>query len=142
MSTTYPNLDQILKAHAILRQLGDYDTSIVGAVGEVYAQDVLKMEKAGRGQAGYDGIIGNKRVSVKTKESDKPGRYVELSEKSRGDVDELLIVMLCSDGRIVHYGPIPISQLADRFAKGPRIPVSHVEKKLALPPQDLGIRWK
>jgi hypothetical protein len=47
MSTSYPNLDQILKAHAILRQFGDYDTSIVGAVGEVYAQDVLKMEKAG-----------------------------------------------------------------------------------------------
>ena len=59
-------LVKVLEAHAMLRDLGNYDTSIVGAVGEIYAEVVLGMKKAERGQKGFDGIIKRRRVSVKS----------------------------------------------------------------------------
>ena len=40
-----------------LRELGDYDTSISGAIGEIYAEEVLGMVKADKGTKGIDGHI-------------------------------------------------------------------------------------
>lgn len=141
MSTTYPKLSRILEAYRILSDLGDYDTSIVGAIAEIYAEEVCGMKKAPRGQVGHDGVISERRVSVKGKESDKPGRYVALSESQRANADDILIVVLCDDGRIIHYGPFPIDLFQDVFDETDRLPIRKVEERGVMP-TDLGVRWK
>lgn len=141
MSTSYPKLSRILDAYRILSDLGDYDTSIAGAVAEIYAEEVCSMVKAARGQAGHDGVIGTRRVSVKGKESDRPGRYVALTEPQRANADDILIVVLCDDGRIVHYGPFPIDQFQDVFDATDRLPIKKIEER-GIMPIDCGVLWK
>ena len=62
-------LELILEAKAILRKCGNYDTSIAGAIGEIYAEEKLGMVKAKKGEKGYDSILNGKKLQVKTKES-------------------------------------------------------------------------
>ena len=104
-------LVKVLEALAILHDLGDYDTTIVGAVGEIYAEVVFKMKKADRGQKGFDGTINGRTVSVKAKESDKKGRYVTVPLKHRELVDQLLVVVLKENGQFEHYGPVDICKI-------------------------------
>jgi hypothetical protein len=61
-------LKKMMEAFKLLRECGDYDTSISGAVGEVYAEDVLGMDKSERGMDGIDGWINGRSVQIKTKE--------------------------------------------------------------------------
>ena len=50
------------------KELGDYDTTIAGAIGEVYAEVKLGLRKAPRGTKGIDGWINERGVSIKTKD--------------------------------------------------------------------------
>ena len=59
-------LQKMMEAFKLLRECGNYDTSISGAVGEVYAEDVLGMDKSERGMDGIDGWINGRSVQVKT----------------------------------------------------------------------------
>lgn len=113
-------LTQILRLRADLKRLGNYDTSIAGAVGEIYAEEILGMEKAPRGTAGFDGFIGGRRVSVKSKEErDRPPSqtYVAVGEKHVDLIDDLLIVILVENSLPTHLGPVPIKDLAGRKTK-------------------------
>ena len=50
----------------LMKALEGYDTGCVGALGEIYAEEVLGMEKATRGEKAIDGYINGRSVSVKT----------------------------------------------------------------------------
>lgn len=142
MAVTIPaRLKQVLKARAILRSLGDYDTTIVGAIGEIYAEEQLGMVKATRGQMGYDGKIGKRTVSVKAKESDKKGRYVTVSKVNRHSIDDLLIVVLRSDCTFEHYGPVPFVDIEHYFNKKDQVSLSALKRKHKLAPVIFGKRW-
>lgn len=109
-------LNKILKARELLRECGEYDTSVAGAVGEVYAEEMLGMKKAERGAAGYDGWINDRKVQVKTKEfyrKDPSSRYVAISRKNEGKADDLVVVVLDDGelGSVRHLGPIPIGKI-------------------------------
>lgn len=134
-------LVKVLEALAILHDLGDYDTTIVGAVGEIYAEVVFKMKKADRGQKGFDGTINRRTVSVKAKESNKTGRYVEVSPEHREKVDDLIIVLLRDDGRLEHYGPVPFKDIEHLFSKKHRITISALRRKHKLEPTVSELRW-
>ena len=60
-------LDDFLEAYRLLGKHGDYDTSIAGALGEAYAEEVLGMEKAEAGTKGIDGIIDGRKFRLKAK---------------------------------------------------------------------------
>jgi len=107
-------LDKMKYALKLLRDCGNYDTSIVGAVGEVYAEDVLGMEKGKRGNDSIDGWINGRSIQVKTKEINDDWltyrlsqRYVQLKDGKQNSVDDLIVVMVHLDNVWVHYyGPI------------------------------------
>ena len=136
-----PRLQQAIDANKIVRSLGDYDSAIVGVLGEVYAEEIVGMKKAPRGKTAIDGHIGTRRVSVKAKESDKQGRYVEISAKKRSEVDELIIVVLRQNGEIWHYGPIPMNSIGHLFTgnKG-RLPLASLDRNGIMPIYS-GIDW-
>ena len=143
-NNNYPNLQLALKALRMVRSIGngDYDSALVGVVGEVYAEDVLGMKKAKRGTKGIDGHIKRRSLSVKAKESDKPGRYISIAKKWHGTVDDVLVVVLKDNGDVVHYGPVPMSRLQPHLnAKSDRLSLS-VFAKLNITQQHAGIRWK
>lgn len=134
-------LQQVLDANKIVRSLGDYDSAIVGVVGEVYAEEIVGMKKAPRGKTAIDGHIGTRRVSVKAKESDKQGRYVEISAKKRSEVDDLIIVVLRQNGEMWHYGPIPMNSIGHLFAgKKGRLPLASLDRN-GVKPIYAGINW-
>lgn len=108
------NLEKALKARSLLNDCGDYDSAIAGAVGEIYAEEVLGMIKAGRGTRGYDGKIGGREVQVKSKEplSKKESvYYVGISHKNIGKAKDLVVVILGKEGVEGHYGPVPLERL-------------------------------
>jgi len=107
-------LEKMLQARQLLKECGEYDTSIAGAVGEVYAEDVLLMEKAPRGERGYDGIINGRKVQVKTKEwlrKTESASYVAISSRCAGLADDLLVVYFDHDDTLNHIGPVEISSV-------------------------------
>lgn len=143
-NNNYPNLQIALKALRMVRSIGngDYDSALVGVVGEVYAEDVLGMKKAKRGTKGIDGHIKNRSLSVKAKESDKPGRVISIAKKWHDIVDDVLIVMLKQNGDVVHYGPVPMAQLKPYFnTNSDRLSLSALAK-LNISEQHAGVRWK
>lgn len=109
-----PRVKKMLQAMKLLRECGNYDTSISGAVGEVYAEDVLGMDKGKRGNESVDGWINGRSVQVKTKEirddwlsKTLSQRFVQLREGKQDNVDDLIVVMVHIDRVWVHYyGPI------------------------------------
>ena len=107
-------LEKMLQARRLLKECGEYDTSIAGAVGEVYAEDVLSMEKAPRGERGYDGIINGRKVQVKTKERLRlieSASYVAISSKCAGIADDILVIYFDHDESLKHIGPVDISRI-------------------------------
>lgn len=85
--------EKVIEAQRLLREVGDYDTAIAGAIGEVFAEEYLGMEKAPRGTAGIDGYIDGRTVSVKTREAHVRNR--ELFVDIRKDKDGLAEDLLC-----------------------------------------------
>jgi hypothetical protein len=107
-------LEKALKARSLINECGDYDSAIAGAVGEIYAEEVLGMVKAGRGERGYDGKIGGREVQVKSKEpftKKESVYYVGISHKNTGKAKDLVVVLLGKEGVEGHYGPVPLEQL-------------------------------
>ena len=98
----------------------DYDGRTSEALAEAWAEDNLGMTKAGRGEAGIDGVLPNGRtLQVKSKKagahSDR-ATYVTLSQGTLALADDLLIAFVdyetCTVTRTI--GPIAISSLTDR----------------------------
>lgn len=135
-------LSEVIRALSILRRLGEYDTTIAGAVGEIYAQVELEMKKAQRGQKGFDGTINGRTVSVKTKESNKPGRYVTVDPLHRHHVQDLLIVIMRTDGLFEHYGPVPFIDIEHLFNKKHQVSISALKRKHRLEPTISEVRWR
>ena len=103
-------LKKMMEAFKLLRECGDYDTSISGAVGEVYAEDVLGMDKSERGMDGIDGWINGRSVQIKTKEIrdnwvEKPlsSRFVQIREGKQNNVDDLIVIMVHPTSVWTHY---------------------------------------
>lgn len=98
----------------------DYDGRTFEALAEAWAEDALGMTKAGRGEAGIDGLLPDGRaLQVKAKKAgahSDSATYVTLSPSTLSQADDLLIVFVdyatCSVTRTI--GPIPISSLTDR----------------------------
>ena len=107
-------LEKALRARSLLSECGDYDSAIAGAVGEIYAEEVLGMVKAPRGERGYDGKIGGREVQVKSKEpftKKESVYYVGISLKNREKAKDLVVVILGKDGVEGHYGPVSLEKL-------------------------------
>jgi hypothetical protein len=112
-------LSKMLEARRLLKECGDYDSSIAGALGEVYAEERLGMEKAPKGMSAYDGTIEGRKVQVKTKECGNrklSSRYVAISKKNRGKAEDLVVVLLDDEtpGSIRHLGPVPLRSINPR----------------------------
>lgn len=110
-------LEKIMRIHAQLKELGDYDTTISGAIGEIYAEVKLGLEKARRGEPGIDGWINKRGVSIKTKEHDRRPHsqvYGEISKRNLPLVQDILIVILDGCNVPKHFGPCPIEKLNGR----------------------------
>ena len=127
-------LELILQAKAILRKCGNYDTSIAGAIGEIYAEEKLGMAKAKKGEKGYDGILNGKKLQVKTKETltkTMSRYYVEISNKNIGCADELVVIILRDTEEPYHLGPLPIESIEYRQSKiGRRYFLNKIQKVL------------
>jgi hypothetical protein len=107
-------LEKMLQARQLLKECGDYDTAIAGAVGEVYAEVMLSMEKAPRGERGYDGVINGRKVQVKGKEwlrHHESASYVAISLKCVGHADDILVVYFDQNGDLAHIGPVDIGKI-------------------------------
>lgn len=128
-------LAKVQLAYRLLVECGDYDNSVMGAVGEVYAEEVLGMEKAPKGTKGYDGWLNGRRLSVKAKVSEAhsdSGTYVSISDKSRENVDDLVVVFVSKDGSLDRViGPFPLDWTRSRqHSQGPRYVVSDMLKAI------------
>src|SRR5690349_20746464 len=102
---------EIMEIRRRLSALGNYDTAIAGAIGEVYAEEVLGMEKAPRGATGYDGTLAGRRIQVKSKEHNNRPRsrsYIAIRTGKETMADDLLVVVLAGD-KCEHIGPVPIA---------------------------------
>jgi hypothetical protein len=109
-------LQKMLEARKLLKECGEYDTAIAGAIAEVYAEEVLSMEKAPRGARGYDGFIDGRRVQVKGKErlrSNESASYVAISLNSAGLAEDLLVVYFDYDDQLRHIGPVEIDLIVN-----------------------------
>ena len=107
-------LEKMLEAKRLLKECGNYDTSIAGAIGEVYAEEVLGMTKAERGMAGVDGFINNRRVQVKAKErlrSRVSQSYVAITHDKVSLFDDLVVVIFDEEDKVYHLGPIELSKI-------------------------------
>lgn len=106
-------LKKILELRKQLRELGNYDTSIAGAVGEVYAEEVLGMVKAPKGTKGIDGYINGRAVQVKTKEGKlrkDSAIYASIRHGLENDIDDLVVIILNGD-EVSHIDPVPLSEI-------------------------------
>ena len=130
-------LEKILRIYAQLKELGDYDTTIAGAIGEVYAEVKLGLRKAPRGTKGIDGWINERGVSIKTKEHDKRLHsevYGQISNKNldNKDLQDILIVILDENNIPMHYGPCLIEKLNGRSnEKSKRFFLNDIKKSMA-----------
>jgi hypothetical protein len=115
-------LKKILKIRKELKELGDYDHSIAGVVGEIYAQEILDMKKAEKGTKGYDGIIHGIRVQVKTKDGKQrsdSGHYAQIDPRHLKIFPDLhlVIVLIDEDGQPHGHGPVPLSAMEPSIHK-------------------------
>lgn len=118
------NLTKLETAQLLIEVLAGYDTGCAGAVGEIYAEEVLGMEKAPRGAKAIDGYIDGRSVSVKTFEftpNFKSVSYRSVTQKNVGLCDDLLTVYPDTDGNWQHIGPVPFERIKFKDHKqGPR----------------------
>lgn len=110
-------LNQLIQIFLNLRN--DYDTGLMGAIGELYAEVKLGMQKASRGTRGYDGFINGRKVSIKSKERlDRPSvAYAEIRDNVMGLADDLLLVQMDEHGTLIHY-LAPLDRLVGRRVNG------------------------
>ena len=110
-------LNQLIQIFLNLRN--DYDTGLMGAIGELYAEVELGMKKAPRGIKGYDGFINGRKVSIKSKERlDRPSvAYAEIRDNVMGLADDLLLVQMDEHGTLIHY-LAPLDRLVGRRVNG------------------------
>ncbi len=105
-------LKKIMELRRQLRELGDYDTSIAGAIGEIYAEEVLGMVKADKGTKGIDGHINGRAVQVKTKDGKpRPNTQVYAGIKLNKHLAQDLVMIMIEGDEISHVGPAPIDEL-------------------------------
>ena len=102
-----------------LKLRNDYDTGLMGAIGELYAEVELGMQKAPRGTKGYDGLINGRKVSIKSKEKiDVPTvAYAEIKDNVIGLADDLMLVQMDEVGQLIYY-LAPFDNLSGRKVKG------------------------
>ena len=113
-------LNDFMKARALLAKHGHYDTTIAGAIGEAYAEEVLGMVKADARTKGYDGMLNGRKLQVKAKmpreEYEKINQhYAAISHKNVGHADDMLVVMISPEGKLSHLGPMAIDDM--KFTK-------------------------
>lgn len=105
-------LKKILELRRQLRELGNYDTSIAGAIGEIYAEEVLGMIKAAKGTKGIDGHINGRSVQIKTKDGKaRSNTQVYAGIKLNKHLAEDLVMVMIEGDEISHVGPVPINEL-------------------------------
>jgi len=107
-------LEKIFQVLQDLHALGAYDTNIAGAIGEIYAEEVLGLIKAPRGTKGYDGTINSRKVSVKTKEHDRTPKsraYAQIEAKNFDLIDDLLLVFIHNNESCSHLGPFALAEI-------------------------------
>ena len=109
-------LNQLIQIFLKLRN--DYDTGLMGAIGELYAEVKLDMQKAPRRTKGYDGLIEGRKVSVKSKEKvDKPTvAYAYIKNNAIGLANDLLLVQMNECGELKHY-LAPLDKLSGKKVK-------------------------
>jgi hypothetical protein len=115
-------LRKILAIRRELKELGDYDHSISGVIGEIYAEEILGIKKAPKGTKGYDGIINGKKVQIKTKDGKQradSGHYAQIDPEHLKIYPDLLIVMVLVDknGEPYCHGPVPLSAMEPSIHK-------------------------
>lgn len=92
---------------SLMLQLRDagYDTGLMGAIGEIYAEVKLDMKKAERGAKGFDGWINGRKVSVKSKErvANPSVVYAEVRDSLAGLAHDLLLVQMNEKGELIYY---------------------------------------
>lgn len=105
-------LKKILEIRQALKELGEYDTSIAGAIGEIYAEEVLGMIKAPVGTKGIDGYINGRSVQVKTKDGKaRSNTQVYAGIKLNKHLADDLVMVMIEGVEISHVGPVPITEL-------------------------------
>jgi len=98
----------------LMKALEGYDTGCAGALGEIYAEEVLGMDKAPRGEKAIDGYINGRSVSVKTFEftpNFKSKSYRAIRHQHVGLCDDLLVVYPDENGNWKHVGPVPFDRI-------------------------------
>lgn len=109
--------ERVQLAFALTR---DYDGRTYDALAEAWAEDTLGMTKAGRGEAGIDGVLPDGRaLQVKAKKAGShsdSATNVTMSRSTLAQADDLLIVFVDYDACTVTrtIGPVPISSLMHR----------------------------
>lgn len=58
----------MLQARQLIKECGDHETAIAGAVGEAHAEGMLSMKKHHAVSGACDGVINGLKFQVKTKE--------------------------------------------------------------------------
>lgn len=89
----------------------EFDTGLVGMIGELFAIEKLGMEKAPRGTAGFDGWINGRKVSVKTRQPNNmriSAQYAGVKARHVGLADDLLSISIRED-RSIEYRLAPFS---------------------------------
>lgn len=83
----------------------EFDTGLVGMIGELFAIEKLGMVKAPRGSAGFDGWINGRKVSVKTRQPNNmklSAQYAGVKARHIGLADDLLSISI-GDDRTIEY---------------------------------------
>lgn len=92
----------------------DFDTGLVGMIGELFAIEKLDMIKAPRGSIGFDGWINGRKVSVKTRQPNSlrlSAQYAGVKAHHVGLADDLLSILICDDGSIEYrFAPFEVWQ--------------------------------
>ena len=113
-------LQTVFAIREFLQELGSYENSIDGLLGEVYAEEKIGMIKANANEKSIDGKIGEKTIQVKTKGGAKNYRdsqhYISLNVKNEEMVDLLLMVII-KDKQIHSHGPCERIKITGRTQK-------------------------
>jgi len=102
-------LEKALEVRTMIKDLGDYDCSFVGAIGEIFAEERLGMVKAPRHETKIDGHINGRSVQVKSRNlpTSPAAHYVAIANGKWDGVDDLVVVVINPDnGFTVYQGAI------------------------------------
>jgi hypothetical protein len=109
-------LADFMEAYRLLGKHGHYDVSIAGAIAEAYAEEVLGMEKAPAGTAGFDGFLNGRKLQVKGKSPRTTyalnRHYAAIRHENDGLADDLFVLMITPEtNELIEFGPVPIEGL-------------------------------